>query len=178
MTSSDNDRTPEMQVCGPSEPSFNRQVQRRCCRQPRASAVRLPRTSLVGSGQQAWPWAGAQSGYGFPDFQTRHSHPSRGSPPLPLSKACWAINNGQSMYGKYFMPCPIKWYSFEVWVFLRLSAKKWVRHERERMEEGMATHSSILTWKIPWTEEPGGLQSTGSQSQTQLSNFTWVKTST
>ena len=28
----------------------------------------------------------------------------------------------------------------------------------------MAAHSSILTWKIPWTEEPGGLQSVGSQS--------------
>ena len=28
--------------------------------------------------------------------------------------------------------------------------------------EGMATHSSILAWKIPWTEEPGRLQSTGS----------------
>ena len=33
----------------------------------------------------------------------------------------------------------------------------------------MATHSSILAWKIPWTEEPGGLQFMGSQSQTQLS---------
>ena len=33
----------------------------------------------------------------------------------------------------------------------------------EPLEEGMATHSSILTWKIPWTEEPGGLQSRGSQ---------------
>ena len=32
----------------------------------------------------------------------------------------------------------------------------------------MATHSSILAWRIPWTEEPGGLQSMGSQSQTQL----------
>ena len=31
------------------------------------------------------------------------------------------------------------------------------------LEEGMTTHSSILAWKIPWTEEPGGLQSTGSQ---------------
>ena len=29
--------------------------------------------------------------------------------------------------------------------------------------ESMATHSSILAWRIPWTEEPGGLQSTGSQ---------------
>ena len=31
------------------------------------------------------------------------------------------------------------------------------------MEEVMATHFSILVWKIPWTEEPGGLQSMGSQ---------------
>ena len=30
-------------------------------------------------------------------------------------------------------------------------------------EKGMATHSSILAWRIPWTEEPGGLQSLGSQ---------------
>ena len=32
------------------------------------------------------------------------------------------------------------------------------------LENGMATHSSILAWRIPWTEEPGGLQSLGSQS--------------
>ena len=32
------------------------------------------------------------------------------------------------------------------------------------MEKEMATHSSILAWRIPWMEEPGGLQSTGSQS--------------
>ena len=31
------------------------------------------------------------------------------------------------------------------------------------LEEGMANHSSVLTWKIPWTEEPGGLRSTASQ---------------
>ena len=31
------------------------------------------------------------------------------------------------------------------------------------LEKGMATHSSILAWTIPWTEEPGGLQSAGSQ---------------
>ena len=32
------------------------------------------------------------------------------------------------------------------------------------LEKGVATHSSILAWRIPWTEEPGGLQSVGSQS--------------
>ena len=41
----------------------------------------------------------------------------------------------------------------------------WVRSLgwEDPLEEGMATHSSILAWRILWTEEPGGLQSTGSQ---------------
>ena len=39
----------------------------------------------------------------------------------------------------------------------------------------MAPHSSTLAWKIPWTEEPGGLQSMGSlKSQTRLSDFTFT----
>ena len=38
------------------------------------------------------------------------------------------------------------------------------------LEKGMATHSSILAWRIPWTEEPGRLQFMGLQSQTQLSD--------
>ena len=38
------------------------------------------------------------------------------------------------------------------------------------LEKGMATHCSILAWKIPWTEEPGGLWSMGSQSGTRLSD--------
>ena len=41
----------------------------------------------------------------------------------------------------------------------------------ESLEKEMATHRSILAWEIPWTEDPGMLQSMGSQkSQTQLSN--------
>ena len=35
--------------------------------------------------------------------------------------------------------------------------------QEEPLEKGMATHSSILAWRIPWTEEPGRLQSMGSQ---------------
>ena len=38
----------------------------------------------------------------------------------------------------------------------------------------MTPYSSILAWKIPWMEEPGGLQSMGSQSRTRLSNFTFT----
>ena len=34
--------------------------------------------------------------------------------------------------------------------------------QEDPLEEEMATHSSILAWRIPWTEEPGGLQSIGS----------------
>ena len=41
------------------------------------------------------------------------------------------------------------------------------------LEKAMATHSSILAWGIPRTEEPGGLQSMGSQSQTQLNMQAW-----
>ena len=40
------------------------------------------------------------------------------------------------------------------------------------LEQEMATHSSTLAWKIPWTEEPGRLQSMGLQSWTRLSDFT------
>ena len=41
----------------------------------------------------------------------------------------------------------------------------WVRSLgwEDPLEEGVATHSSIVAWRIPWTEEPGGLQSMGSQ---------------
>ena len=35
--------------------------------------------------------------------------------------------------------------------------------QEDPLEKAIATHSSILAWRIPWTEEPGGLQSMGSQ---------------
>ena len=42
----------------------------------------------------------------------------------------------------------------------------WVQSlgQKDPLEKGMATHSSILAWRNPWTEEPGELQSMGSQS--------------
>jgi len=42
--------------------------------------------------------------------------------------------------------------------------------QEDPLEKRMATHSSVLAWEIPRTEEPGGLQFVGSQSRTQLSN--------
>ena len=46
---------------------------------------------------------------------------------------------------------------------LPIMQETWVRPlgQEELLEKKMATHSSIPAWRIPWTEEPGGLQSTG-----------------
>ena len=52
----------------------------------------------------------------------------------------------------------------------------WVLGQEDPLEKEMATHSSILAWGIPWTKEPGGLQSTGSQRVRQnwvTSTFTF-----
>ena len=50
------------------------------------------------------------------------------------------------------------------------------RGREDPPEKGMATHASILAWRILWTEEPGGLQSMGTQSQTALSDQTTITT--
>ena len=39
--------------------------------------------------------------------------------------------------------------------------------QKDSLEKGMATHSSILAWRIPWTEEPGGLQSMGGHKESE-----------
>ena len=55
---------------------------------------------------------------------------------------------------------------------LPATLETWVRSSgwEDPLEERMATHSRILAWRIPQTEEAGGLQSMGSQSQTQQRN--------
>ena len=48
---------------------------------------------------------------------------------------------------------------------MQKTQEMWVRalSQEDALEKEMATHSSILAWKIPWTKEPGSLQSMGSQ---------------
>ena len=48
-------------------------------------------------------------------------------------------------------------------VYSRQETRVWPMGQEDSMETGIATHFSILAWRIPWTEEPGGLQSMGSQ---------------
>ena len=50
--------------------------------------------------------------------------------------------------------------------------------QEDPLEKEMAPHSSILAWRMPWTEEPGRLQSMGLQSQTGLRNYTTTTTTT
>ena len=47
---------------------------------------------------------------------------------------------------------------------MRIQSLDW----KDPLKEGMATHSNILAWRIPWTEEPGGLHSVGSQKVRHL----------
>ena len=62
------------------------------------------------------------------------------------------MGSGASLVAQTVKNPPAMW---ETWV----QSLGW----EDPLEEGMATHSSILAWRIPWTEEPGGLQSMGPQ---------------
>ena len=57
--------------------------------------------------------------------------------------------------------------------------KMWVQSlgQKDPPQEGIATHSSILAWRIPWTEEPGGLQSTGLQrvDTTEMTSYIYIQ---
>ena len=54
-----------------------------------------------------------------------------------------------------------------------LEMQIWSLGQENSLEKEMATHSSILAWKIPWTEESGGQQSIGLQTE-QLSTYAYV----
>ena len=72
--------------------------------------------------------------------------------------------------GMYYLPLTIRWHCRLISLFL---------HPSRHSEKAMAPHSSTLTWKIPWMEEPGRLQSMGSRRvrhgwATSLSLFTFM----
>ena len=69
------------------------------------------------------------------------------------------------------------------WAAVHGVAKSWTRlsdfpftFHFHALKKEMATHSSVLAWRIPWTWEPGRLQSMGLQSWKQLSNYTELHT--
>ena len=54
----------------------------------------------------------------------------------------------------------------------------WPLRQEDPLEKGMATHSGILAWRIPWTEEPGGLQSVGAKGSDTTGQLSLSHTST
>ena len=61
------------------------------------------------------------------------------------------------------MPVYNQWASLVAQMVKNLPAMLQETQAQSSLKKGMATHSSILAWRIPWTEEPGGLQPMGSQ---------------
>ena len=94
---------------------------------------------------------------------------------------------GVHLHSSYFLVlCECSWSLFEVTGFY-IGLPRWLSQElpamwetwvwslgwEDPLEKGTATHSSILAWRIPWTEKPGRLQSMGLQSRTWLT-FTFT----
>ena len=78
------------------------------------------------------------------------------------------LENGESSHGLFTFPHSILvWASLVAQTVKNLSSMQEMQVRslgwEDPLEEGMATHSSILPWRIPWTGEPGGLQSMGLQ---------------
>ena len=77
---------------------------------------------------------------------------------------------GRSLGGGLGNPLQYSWASLVAQMVKNLPAMQELQETQVRslsqedpLEEGMATHSSIIAWRLPWTEEPGWLQSTGLQ---------------
>ena len=95
-----------------------------------------------------------------------------------VSLSCIGEGNGNPLQGS----CPENprdrgaWWAAICGVAQTRTWLKWLSSSSGQCEreKAMAPHSSTLAWKIPWAEEPGGLQSMGSLSRTRLSNFTFT----
>ena len=90
---------------------------------------------------------------------------------LSCSATCGILVPDQGSYPHH---CSTRW-TLDHWTTREVPDVSYFSYSRKQnaLETEMATHSSILAWEIPWTEELGGLQSTGWQkSWTQLSNWT------
>ena len=84
-------------------------------------------------------------------------------PLCPLLRGIWDF---PSILLLKTLPLLIFMHEYQVWA-------SWDT-KRRASQKAMAPHSSTPAWKIPWTEEPGGLQSMGSLSRTRLSDFTFT----
>ena len=96
-------------------------------------------------------------------------------PHLSLTHVLGSVGNARRvpwlLPSMFLAPCQnsqsMNWVSLVAQMVKNLPAmwETWVRsmNQEDPLEKGMATHSTVLVWKIPWTKEPDGLQSMGSQ---------------
>ena len=94
--------------------------------------------------------------YGFPFLPSLNLLPE-----LPIGQPTWSWKQGNLGIVVFLVAQTVKnlpaiW---ETWL--------WSLGWGDPLEKGTATHSSVLAWRIPWMEEPGGLQSMGSQDMTE-----------
>ena len=85
-------------------------------------------------------------------------------PPVPLSAPSASVTSEGDAVSPWVLILASGWFHSKVVSFPTFLGGS--QGGEDLLEEGMATHSSILTCRIPWTEKHGGLQSLGSQSQT------------
>ena len=86
---------------------------------------------------------------------------------LPWCPCYWVFNHCQ----RFHLFCATNTNTLFLWHQQEYSSRKYCHLPLSSLEEEMATHSSMLAWRVPWTEEPGGLQSAESQEcRTQLSD--------
>ena len=89
-----------------------------------------------------------------------------GSGTAALKGQCIFLLNIPSLFSKaivnFYLLCHARWASLVAQMVESVCSAGDLGREAP-LEEGRATHSSILAWRIPWTEEPGGLQSIGLQ---------------
>ena len=106
----------------------------------------------------------------------------------------WTVSAHTHAYQIYYVVCYVIYailyigLSWCQWQRILLTketqeTRVWSLGQEYPLEKESAVHSSILAWKIPWTEKPGGLQSIGLQSQTWLSSYltpnltrAWIQT--
>jgi len=114
---------------------------------------------------------GLQNWYAAPAVYHAHANVSHSVMSDPLCRLCLLSSPTFAMWVSCLQGDPQLLEGFEtlLWVknppAMQKMQKIWVQFlvHKDPLEKGMATHSSILAWRIPWTEEPGGLQSMESQ---------------
>ena len=100
--------------------------------------------------------------------------------PMSLNYNSHVIKCTHFKFEEFFDKCVIcecwlpRWHSGKESTCQLQATWVWSLGWEDPLEEEIATHSSILVWRIPWTEEPGSLQSMGSQIQTWLSDWAHI----